>query len=90
MDGEPWLVVPLSEPIQAHGEELSELPLKKPTVKQLKGIRAYSPDGIDIGEHVARILSELGQIPRSAAEKIPLEDLFEAMDKFADFTDRFR
>ena len=87
---EPWVVIELDKPIQAHGEELIEIPLQEPTVKQLKGIRAFHPEGIDIGGHMERIISQLGGIPLSAAEKIPLSKLMEAGEKFSDFLERFR
>lgn len=83
---EPFATVKLSKPIQAHGEELTEITLKEPTIGTLQGIRTGGPEGFDLGQ-LTTIVSKLGGIPTSAAAKIPLRDLMPLKEQFEDFFD---
>lgn len=83
---EPFAVVKLSEPLEAHGETLSEIPLKEPDLKVLKGIRTGGAEGFDLGQ-LATIVSRLGGVPPKVAEKIKLRDLVPLKEQFEDFFD---
>ena len=76
-------VIKLSEPIQAHGEEVSELTLREPTTEDV--IKFGQPflviprDGGDTGVEIrmniiARYVSELAAIPMSSVKKLSRND----------------
>jgi len=68
------VVIKLSHPIEAHGAEVSELTLRRPRLKDLKGI---SMDNIT-GDLMIELVARLAEIPPSAAGEIDAGD-FEAI-----------
>ena len=83
MSGE-FFRVELDEPIKAHGEEMTELVLREPTVGDFKGIRVGGEEGFDLGQ-ITLVLSRLAGIPPSAAEKIPVLKLLPLQEKLKSF-----
>lgn len=76
------VTVPLSRPIQAHGEELMALTLREPTGKDLRTGMPYRilADGemvIDAGV-VATLISSLCGIPPSSVDQLSALDFQEA------------
>lgn len=83
-------VIDLSVPIQAHGEPVSELELKKPTGEQVCRLGlpyTMTPDGeVSINmKKVKGYLIELCAIPASAVEQIDPADLNKAAWDVAGF-----
>ncbi len=77
MDEWQPVTVRLSRPIQAHGEEVTELTLREPTIGDLDGVQVtVSGDGctVDLGA-VARIAAGMAGVPPSAARTISIRDL---------------
>ncbi len=68
------VVIKLSYPIEAHGEQVSQLTLRRPRLKDLKGI---SMDNIT-GDLMIELVARLADIPPSAAGEIDAGD-FEAI-----------
>jgi len=68
-------------PIEAHGEPLSELTLRRPTVQEVRAIKAL-PYKIDKGEDVsldmdvaAKYIAVCAGIPPSSVNQLDLSDL---------------
>lgn len=83
-------VIDLSSPIQAHGESVSKLDLKKPTGEQVCRLGlpyTMTPDGeVSINmKKVKGYLIELCAIPASAVEQIDPVDLNKAAWDVAGF-----
>lgn len=83
-------VIDLSSPIQAHGESVSKLDLKKPTGEQVCRLGlpyTMTPDGeVSINmKKVKGYLIELCAIPASAVEQIDPADLNKAAWDVAGF-----
>lgn len=83
--------VTLSVPIQAHGEEVSVLYLRRPTVQEVRAIKAL-PYKIDKDEAVtldmdvaAKYIALCGHIPPSSVNQLDLADLNDASWKVAGF-----
>lgn len=77
MSGDDVYIMDLSRPIEAHGEELTEIRIGDPDAKALKGISiAFGPDGVklDMGA-LLQVISSAGGIPPSAAETIKMRDV---------------
>lgn len=68
------VTIELSHPIEAHGKEVNELKLRRPRLKDLKGINMENITGDLMIDLVAR----LAEIPPSAAGEIDAGD-FEAI-----------
>ncbi|RBH54787.1 MULTISPECIES: phage tail assembly protein [Pseudomonas] len=73
--------VKLQVPIEAHGEPLSELTLRRPTVQEVRAIKAL-PYKIDKGENVsldmdvaAKYIAVCTGIPPSSVNQLDLSDL---------------
>jgi len=73
--------VKLQVPIEAHGEPLSELTLRRPTVQEVRAIKAL-PYKIDKGEDVsldmdvaAKYIAVCASIPPSSVNQLDLSDL---------------
>lgn len=73
--------VKLQVPIEAHGEPLSELTLRRPTVQEVRAIKAL-PYKIDKGEDVsldmdvaAKYIAVCAGIPPSSVNQLDLSDL---------------
>lgn len=67
----------LTRPIEAHGEELTELQIRDPDAAALKGVMAaIGPDGLkfDVGD-VLKIIAAGAGIPPSSAEKMSMKDV---------------
>ena len=80
----------LSSPIQAHGETLSALELRKPTVKELRA--AGAPYRISRGGEVtvdyeacARLIAAICAIPPSSVDLMDTADFDEAAWKVVGF-----
>ncbi|MBW6399982.1 phage tail assembly protein [Roseomonas sp. HJA6] len=77
--------VPLTKPIEAHGETLSELTLREPTGKDIRlcgmPFRIGAEDGsiiIDTSA-MAKMIGGLAGLPPSAIDKMPPSDWSAAM-----------
>lgn len=76
--------VPLSKPVTAHGESLSELTLREPTTKDiielgLPTLIIPGDDGQSTGVElrqkvIARYVSRLASIPMSSVEALTIKD----------------
>lgn len=66
----PKYTIKLSQPIEAHGEEVTELHLRRPKLKDLKGI---SLDNIT-GDLMIDLVAKLAGIPPTAAGEIDAAD----------------
>lgn len=72
-------VIPLTKPISAHGEEITELTLREPTGKDIR-VNGYpftaSGDGqiILIGASVCKYISTLAGIPASSVDALSATD----------------
>lgn len=79
------ITIPLSKPIKAHGEEISEIVLREPTSEEIIEYgepRLYIPsqDGVNTGIEirmpvVARYIMRLGSIPMSSVKTLSRVDL---------------
>ena len=74
-------VIKLSAPIQAHGVEVTQLELRRPTVKEARAIKAL-PYKMDKDESVAldldvaaKYIAVCAAIPQSSVEQLDLSDL---------------
>ena len=86
VSGQP-LVIRLSHPIEAHGEQVTELQIGELTVGMLEGIEMRVEEGAmvwDLGS-IARFLSNAAAIPPSAAKRIAVRDLIGAREALQDF-----
>ncbi|MFG0849609.1 phage tail assembly protein [Pseudomonas sp. FYR_2] len=84
-------VLPLSAPIQAHGQEVSVLELRRPTVVEVRTIKAL-PYKMDKDEAVtldmdvaAKYIAVCGGIPPSSVNQLDLSDLNNAAWTVAGF-----
>lgn len=78
------VTVPLSQPVKAHGDEITELVLKAPTTKEiieigLPTLMIPGADGESVGieirqKVVARYASRLAAVPMSTIESLALPD----------------
>ena len=62
--------IELKHPIEAHGETVTTIELKRPKVKHLKAMDKATGDV----ERVAALLTELGALPPSSVDQIDAED----------------
>ncbi|HLO63156.1 MAG TPA: phage tail assembly protein [Azonexus sp.] len=79
------ITIPLSKPLKAHGEEISQIVLREPTsedIIELGEPRLYIPsqDGVNTGIEirmpvVARYIMRLGSIPMNSVKALPRADL---------------
>lgn len=79
--------IPLSKPITAHGEEISELTLRDAGIGALEGVKATLSDtglGIDLGD-LPKVIARLADIPPSSARTISLRDLSKLVPEVFDF-----
>lgn len=86
--------VPLTHPIQAHGETVSELDLRRPKLGDLEGVslvlqpKPAGQEGTDIkivlGDAIP-VIAAMARIPPSAARTIDIEDVGEVMKVVWDF-----
>lgn len=82
---------PLVKPIQAHGEELTELTLRRPTVQEVRAIRAL-PYKIGADEAVmldmdagCKYIAVCAGIPASSVNQLELTDLNDLAWEIAGF-----
>ena len=81
------ITVPLTVPIQVHGEEVSSLTLNDPDLGALEGVH------VDLGQQGARlylgqlpaIIAAMANIPPSSAKKIKMRDLVAIGPEVMDF-----
>ena len=82
------LVIKLSRPIEAHGEQITELRIDEITAGMLTGIKVHvDQDGclvLDLA-CIARFLSNAASIPPSATEGISVRDLIGTLEELQDF-----
>lgn len=74
--------VPLRYPIQAHGREVTEITLRRPTVKDLREVERQN---LGKQSEYAAMISRLGGIPNSSVDAIDGSDflrLVEVIDGF--------
>ena len=78
------MIITLSKPIQAHGEEITELELGEMTLGHLKGI-----DLVKIADPaiLIRIIAKWANIPPSSVETISAKDFRPLVEAVADFLD---
>lgn len=89
-------VIHLSQPITAHGEELRELRLRRPTVKELREAGApYLILNVGTGSGVVpnydacgRLIEKICNIPPSAVDQLDPADFDEACLRLMGFTKR--
>ena len=88
------IVLKLSKPIEAHGNECKELQLREPTVEDVMEIGypylVLMQEGQDTGVEIrpkviVRYISKLAAIPMSAAKSISLQDLTKAQAEIMGF-----
>lgn len=84
-------VIVLSTPIQAHGAEVKQLELRRPTVQEVRAIKAL-PYKMDKDEAVsldmdvaAKYIIVCAAIPQSSVEQLDLADLNNAAWTIAGF-----
>jgi hypothetical protein len=84
--------VPLAKPIQAHGETLTALTLRRPTVKELRTFGApyrLGNDSVRIDYEVcAKLISEICAIPPSTVDQMDGADFDEVSLILVGFTKR--
>lgn len=73
--------IKLDQPIEAHGEQLTELTLRRPTVQEVRAIKAM-PYKLDKNEDVsldmdvvAKYIAVCAGIPPSSVNQLDLSDL---------------
>ena len=80
MDEHRWtpVTVPLSRPIEAHGEQVTQLTLSEPTIGVLDGVHLdVGLDGrvrLDLGD-LHRLVAGMAGIPPSSARQIRITDM---------------
>ncbi len=78
--------VPLKHPIEAHGETITALTLRRPTLGTLKHLKLSEDMMAELtGADLVAIVSSLAGIPPSSVEQIDLEDLEEVGKAIGDF-----
>lgn len=88
---DPNAPIKLSSPIQAHGEQLTELVLRRPTSKEARAIKALPyrmgmDESISIDLDVAaKYIVECAGIPASSVDQLDLADLNSLAWKVAGF-----
>ena len=82
------VTIPLSRPIEAHGETLSELKLGQIDLGALDGIDLVVTEQggvrIDLGG-LHKLIANLAGIPHSAAKRLLIKDALAAKDALGDF-----
>ena len=78
------MIITLSKPIQAHGEEVTELDRGELTLGQLKGIDLAK---IADTATLIRIVAKWASIPPSSVEAISAKDFKPLVEAVADFLD---
>ena len=82
------VTIPLSRPVQAHGETLTELTLTEVDLGALEGVNlVIDQDGklqIDLGD-LHRLIAGMANIPPSAAKRILIKDALAGKEAIADF-----
>ena len=74
-------VIELSTPIQAHGEEVAKLELRRPTVVEVRKMKALpykidAEDAVSVDMDVAaKYIALCGHIPPSSVDQLDLADL---------------
>ena len=87
------VTMPLAKPIQAHGETLSALVLRSPTVKELRQCGAPRRLGADKSividyEACAQLLVAICAIPPSSVDQLDAADFDEASLRIVGFIGR--
>ena len=74
------VTIPLKVPIQAHGEEVSSLTLRRPTGKDIRicGFIADANGEINT-QAIHNYIVQLGGIPGSSVDRLDAEDFMSAM-----------
>ncbi|MGM3216730.1 phage tail assembly protein [Pseudomonas sp. PhalM4] len=76
--------VELSAPIQAHGEEVHELELRRPTVAEVRKLKSLpykidAEDAVSLDMDVAaKYIALCGHIPPTSVDQLDLADLNQA------------
>ena len=81
-----FAILTLDKPIKAHGEEITRIELREPDIGTLDGIKTGGKNGFNLG-YIAIIIARLGDIPPSAAKKIPLRKLLSVKRQIESFFD---
>lgn len=79
------VTIVLKEPITAHGETVTQLVLKPPTLKNWR-VRDGAKGEVD---SIIRMISDLAGIPISSVEMLGTEDSAAAMEAVAELTRPF-
>ncbi|KAB7624319.1 phage tail assembly protein [Alkalilimnicola sp. S0819] len=61
----------LTEPVDAHGKQITELTLRKPKAKQLKLLGEYANEV----EAMYEMMAELADVPPSTIDELEVEDI---------------
>ena len=82
------VTVPLTRPIEAHGETLSELTLSEIDLGALEDINLVIDHSgklhLNLGD-LHRLIAGMANIPPSSARKILIKDVFAAREAMEDF-----
>lgn len=76
--------ISLEEPIEAHGEPVSEIVLREPLLGDLRGIHSGGDKGFDLGS-LTTLVARLANIPPVSAAKIPLLKLAPVKERLDGF-----
>jgi len=74
-------VIPLSKTIQAHGEDVTQLELRRPTVVEVRQLKALpyrldAEDAVSLDMDVAaKYIAVCGHIPPSSVNQLDISDL---------------
>jgi hypothetical protein len=77
------VIVQLSKPIQAHGEEVTELTIREPTVKDLRAVSKITNE-MDSNLRLAELLTGL---PTSSMDQVTTKDYACIQKVIGDFLD---
>jgi len=82
------ITIPLSTPLDAHGETVTEITLSEIELGDLDGINIVIDDAgalrINLGD-LHRLVAAMARIPTSSAARLRLRDALAAKEKIADF-----
>ncbi len=84
MDIPDSITVPLSKPIEAHGQTVSEITLRAPTLGDM-GDLGIGAAGIKTFKEFVAAVSRLGNIPPSSARSVRMADFKALNEAFASF-----
>lgn len=81
------ITVPLSKPIEAHGETITEITLRAPTIGDMEDL-GIGAAGIKSFKELVAVVAELGAVPPSSVRKLEMRDVAPLNEALASFLEQ--